>query len=391
MLWTERTRPIGRDRLLAMLWGDRPEQAARHSLNEALRVWRRACGDDTIDSTAEAVRWVAPIELDCDQFLALAADDPIAAAALVRGEWCEGLSIPGESGFEEWCSHQRTRWRGQCVALLAGAATLLGDRGDLLAARAIAERGWAIDSWSDHAALTLIRSLSLLGDRSGALAVAKEHIGRLQDDLGAEPSPAVAELVKRLLSIAHGMFFLNCGRLETTCLLPVDGGDPIAEGGASLPASRKHLARHFAPALRHGPPARDHAGALGKFANVEGRINCAVGARCCKTSDGRGRRNLTASHTVDVIVHNDSGYVDISPARMDEVVTANSGAVAVSHNIDNCELRICEFDPSCESEGAAVCGVYSTCVNVADHSARTPYSGRNDRFRFLFLKVDQRP
>lgn len=200
VLWTERTRPIGRDRLLAMLWGDRPEQAARHSLNEALRVWRRACGDDTIDSTAEAVRWVAPIELDCDRFPLLAEDDPIAAAALVRGVWCEGLSIPGESGFEEWCSHQRTRWRGQCVTLLARAATLLGDRGDLLAARSIAERGWAIDSWSEHAALTLIRCLSLLGDRSGALAVAREHIGRLRDDLGAEPSPAVAELVKRLRS-----------------------------------------------------------------------------------------------------------------------------------------------------------------------------------------------
>ncbi len=60
------TRP--RAHLATLLWGDKPEQSARHSLNEALRVLRHCCGDgvrtdgDTVslDSTS--------VGLDLDAF-----------------------------------------------------------------------------------------------------------------------------------------------------------------------------------------------------------------------------------------------------------------------------------------------------------------------------------
>ena len=41
--------------LASLLWGDKPEEAARHSLNEALRVLRRCC-DDAVHSDGDTVR-----------------------------------------------------------------------------------------------------------------------------------------------------------------------------------------------------------------------------------------------------------------------------------------------------------------------------------------------
>ena len=45
-----------REHLIGLLWGDKPESAARHSLNEALRVIRRAVGEGALQTDATTVR-----------------------------------------------------------------------------------------------------------------------------------------------------------------------------------------------------------------------------------------------------------------------------------------------------------------------------------------------
>ena len=94
----------GRDHLVGLLWGDRTEAAARHSLSEALRVLRRHAGDAAIETTGGQVR-LAPgfVEVDVDQLEALAAAgewEP--AAELISGEFLEGFAVPGASEFEDW-------------------------------------------------------------------------------------------------------------------------------------------------------------------------------------------------------------------------------------------------------------------------------------------------
>ena len=44
--------PRGRSRehLLGLLWADKPQSAARHSLNEAVLVIRRAAGEEAVDT-----------------------------------------------------------------------------------------------------------------------------------------------------------------------------------------------------------------------------------------------------------------------------------------------------------------------------------------------------
>jgi len=45
-----------REHLLGLLWSDRDERQARHSLSEALRVMRRTLGDDAVQADVDQIR-----------------------------------------------------------------------------------------------------------------------------------------------------------------------------------------------------------------------------------------------------------------------------------------------------------------------------------------------
>ena len=67
-----------REHLLGLLWSDRTEALARHSLSEALRVLRRVLGDTAVQADVDQVRLATDrVTLDCDRF----------AAHAERGEW----------------------------------------------------------------------------------------------------------------------------------------------------------------------------------------------------------------------------------------------------------------------------------------------------------------
>jgi DNA-binding SARP family transcriptional activator len=43
----------GREHLTGLLWGDKPEEKARHSLREAARVLRKQLGESVLDSDSD--------------------------------------------------------------------------------------------------------------------------------------------------------------------------------------------------------------------------------------------------------------------------------------------------------------------------------------------------
>src|SRR2546426_12828620 len=59
-----------REHLVGLLWSDRDERQARHSLSEALRVFRRILGDAPVDADVDQIRLGADaVTLDCDRFV----------------------------------------------------------------------------------------------------------------------------------------------------------------------------------------------------------------------------------------------------------------------------------------------------------------------------------
>jgi len=161
-----------RDHLLGLLWGDRDEKAARHSLREAIRTLRRSLGDDAIEATHTQVRLLeGAVRLDVDDLeAAVAAKSWDAAAALVGGDFLEGFAVPEASTFEDWLSAERAQWRRVAVtALVAGAERRLAT-GDVAGAVDEARRALAIDPLADAAVRTLLQAMALAGDRAAALA-----------------------------------------------------------------------------------------------------------------------------------------------------------------------------------------------------------------------------
>src|SRR2546422_10154977 len=176
----------------------RDERQARHSLSEALRVLRRALGDERLVADVDQVR-LAPdaVALDCDRFAELCQrSEWTSAAGLVDGEFLEGLAIPEASDFENWLAAERALWRAQALdALVQGVDADLA-RGDAGSAARVGLRAVALDRTSEPAARAAMRALSLAGDRAAALRVAAQLAHALHDMLGTagsgETRPPVA-------------------------------------------------------------------------------------------------------------------------------------------------------------------------------------------------------
>jgi DNA-binding SARP family transcriptional activator len=189
-----------REHLVGLLWGDRGEAAARHSLSEALRVIRHYAGAESIEMKVGQVR-LAPdsVELDVDRLEQLAAqNDWSAAAELISGEFLEGFALPEASEFEDWLATERELWGRRGVEVLVSCADDHAQRGKVEEASGFAERALGLRPTSELALRCALRCRTLAGDRVGALALFEQFKSRLAEDLGLEPSEETRSLLERV-------------------------------------------------------------------------------------------------------------------------------------------------------------------------------------------------
>ena len=189
-----------REHLTGLLWGDKPESAARHSLNEALRVLRRAVGEGGLQTDATAVKLEpGTVTSDLDAFARLeTAKKWTEAAALVGGPLLEGFAVPGESGFEDWLVAERSQWERRSVAALVHAAELGLASGGTARSVGLAERAMVLAPTSSQAAGVMIRALALSGNRAAALGRYEDYVQTLSERLGLGPEADVAAVADRI-------------------------------------------------------------------------------------------------------------------------------------------------------------------------------------------------
>ena len=189
-----------REHLTGLLWGDKPESAARHSLNEALRVLRRAVGEGGLQTDATAVKLEpGTVTSDLDVFARLeTAKQWTEAAALVGGPLLEGFAVPGESGFEDWLVAERSQWERRSVAALVHAAELGLASGGTARSVGLAERATVLAPTSSQAAGVMIRALALSGNRAAALGRYEDYVQTLSERLGLGPEADVAAVADRI-------------------------------------------------------------------------------------------------------------------------------------------------------------------------------------------------
>lgn len=188
-----------REHLIGLLWGDRTDASARHSLSEALRVIRRHAGQAAVEvSVGQVGLATGVVELDVDRLEVLAAaGDWTGAAGLVAGEFLEGFAVPDASLFEDWLAAERTSWRRRGIEVLVRCADGLARSGRAQEGVALAARALALEPSSEPAVRAALRAQALAGDRAGALELFDRFHARLAQ-LGVEPGEETRVLVDRV-------------------------------------------------------------------------------------------------------------------------------------------------------------------------------------------------
>ena len=189
-----------RSHLLGLLWSEKDETAARHSLNEALRMLRKGGGEDTIRAEGDTIT-LDIRRIECD---ALAFDSAFAAgrwqdaARFVRGDFLEGFDLPDAPAFEDWVAAERERRRSRGTEALAAASADSLNEGRVHAALRTAERATELDPLSERAACAVMRARALAGDPGAALEAFARLERSLESSLGAAPGVETRALADRI-------------------------------------------------------------------------------------------------------------------------------------------------------------------------------------------------
>src|SRR5512134_2032859 len=125
---------LPRERLMGLLWGDRGDKQARHSLSQTLTAIRGAVGDDPFIAERETLAIDSgAIDADVIDLAALAERDDLeslrAAADLCRGPLLEGFRIH-DAAFDEWLSQERARFHHLGISVLTKLAVREAAVGD---------------------------------------------------------------------------------------------------------------------------------------------------------------------------------------------------------------------------------------------------------------------
>jgi len=189
-----------RDKLAALLWGDRQDAQARASLRNAIAALRAVLGADAIRGERDMVE-LKPVHVstDIDRLAAAAAGEAAIGDAFLqlalRTELLEGAAPPSE-GFADWLSFERTRCDGLSARAAQRAIAAHEQAGRFAAAMDLAQRLVARDPLREHSQRVLIRSYLAAGEQSRAsaqLEICREVLAR---ELGVAVSDETAALLR---------------------------------------------------------------------------------------------------------------------------------------------------------------------------------------------------
>ncbi|MEP6730291.1 MAG: BTAD domain-containing putative transcriptional regulator [bacterium] len=198
------SRAIARTELAALLWGEREEARARHSLRQALLELGRLVGDG-LHVTPESVQLDASdIQVDAELFERdVEAGRDREAVARWNGDFLSDADDRVEMALRLWLETERAGLRRRLTLaferLLDDAERSSGGRDAI----AIARRWTELAPLDEHACERLIATLRRAGHSVEALSVHTNFSAHLRESLDAEPSRDFVLLAESLYDTAR--------------------------------------------------------------------------------------------------------------------------------------------------------------------------------------------
>jgi DNA-binding SARP family transcriptional activator len=190
-----------RGRLASLLWGESPEDLARHSLTQALSRLGKVLPPGSLVAANQVVRWEG--ELPCDAAVLLRGglgpadvDDEF---SVYEGDFLRGFHPgPGAEEFCEWAERRGADLRNAMLRLLELAGADAEEKGRLWRTVKLAEKAVRIDPLAENARRRLMRAWAALGERNIALRHYHDFADWLSREMGADPDPDTRALADRL-------------------------------------------------------------------------------------------------------------------------------------------------------------------------------------------------
>ncbi len=205
-------RPVTRDRLADLLWGEQPPRNVAGTIDTYASLLRRTLGSERarLVTEPEAYRLErSELLVDLDRFDRLAARaatrprGPERRAALedaltlVRGEVLE------DEPYAEWVEDTRAHYRRRALDVRVDAALAALEAGETTAALDHAEEALAQDPLEERAHRMVMLGQELAGRRSSALRAYERCRHALAEELGSDPSEDTEDLHRAILR-GHG-------------------------------------------------------------------------------------------------------------------------------------------------------------------------------------------
>ncbi|TAN46689.1 MAG: hypothetical protein EPN21_19795 [Methylococcaceae bacterium] len=210
-LAVEREQDHGREVLAELLWSGNASATARGNLRRTLADLRRVLelpsGRALFSAGKHTIRFLPNLYVDATDF----SEQPLTMpenpgatfekariAALYRGEFLAGLSLPDCPDFEDWLRVQREALHCRAIALLEQLATGYGQMGDYGNALQYALRHTELDAWDEDAHGRAMRFYALSGQTGAALRQYEICCHQLKNALGVLPSAETRHLAERI-------------------------------------------------------------------------------------------------------------------------------------------------------------------------------------------------
>ena len=259
---------ISRDKLLTLFWPDSDTGRARGALKQALYALRRDLGDDVIVGNGELHLNPDAISTDVGEFEhAIARGDREAAVACYTGPFLDSVFLRNAPEFERWTDRERARLaraRQNALEELASAAETRGDHaGAVVWWRQASDE----DPLDTHTAVSLVRSLALTGDTSGALRQAEVHRALVRQEIGDHADAAMEAMVAAVQS--GELCSTPSGVSETTTAPPpLASSSQQLDAGSRVAACGLRVAGRALGGPRHGQEGRVDGRPLDPLARV---------------------------------------------------------------------------------------------------------------------------
>lgn len=190
---------VSRDRILGVLWPESHPERARHALSQTLYNLKRDLGAEPLLSSPDLRVDPTLVSSDVADFReAFGAKRWADATMQYAGPFLDGFYLADAPEFERWAEAERASLEADAKRAMEAAAAESAGAGEQGRAVELLQRLTQIDAGNSRYAARYMEALAAHGDRAGAVAHGRAHMGFLEREFDLDPDTDLEKLIARL-------------------------------------------------------------------------------------------------------------------------------------------------------------------------------------------------